>query len=357
MPWSLQPLQRISKSRTKPENQTLKHPTPPPSAASNTIEVLFVLLPDTLILDWAGPAEAFRIANQSLVRLGKPAAFKLRFVGPQSQTRSSVGAQIAEVAPLPLLLAAPSWVVLLGYPDEAAQQHTAQVRDVTHWLRTVARQLSAPNRLVTICAGALLAAQAGLLAHARVATHHLELDELQRLEPLCDVQANRVFVIDEKRSVYSSAGITTGIDLAVHLIADVCGEAIAARVAQVMVLPLRRGLNDPELSPFLLGRAHMHAGVHRVQDAVQAQPTHDWTVTTMAGVACTSPRHLARLFDDHVGLAPLAYLRSIRLVLAQQALAAGQPVGQAAQTAGFSSDTQLRRAWHAAGKPGTPSTV
>lgn len=334
-------------------------PAPVPAGVA-AIEVLFVLLPDTLILDWAGPAEAFRIANQSLARQGKSAAFKLRFVGPQSDVRSSVGAQIAQLEPLPAQLIASTWLVLLGSPDEASGKHGAQVRQVRHWLRSIAPQLQAaraPHRLVTICAGALLAAQAGLLAHTRVATHHLELDALKRTEPLCEVQANRVFVIDEKRGVYSSAGITTGIDLAVYLIAQVCGEAIAARVAQVMVLPLRRVPNDPELSPFLQGRAHMHPGVHRVQDAVGSAPLTEWTVTRMAEVACTSTRHLARLFDDHVGQAPLAYLRGIRLALAQQALNAGQSVSQAAETAGFSSDTQLRRAWHAAGKAGTPSTV
>ncbi len=328
-------------------------------AALDAIDVLFVLLPDTLLLDWAGPAEAFRIANQSLARLGKPAAFTLRFVGTQSETRSSVGAQIAQIESLPPLLATTTWLVLLGSPDEATGKHGAQLRQVTYWLRSMAKQLQAPqspHRLVTICAGALLAAQAGLLAHARVATHHLELESLKRMEPLCEVQANRVFVLDEKHKVYSSAGITTGIDLAVHLIAQTCGEAIAARVAQVMVLPLRRGPNDPELSPFLQGRAHMHPGVHRVQDAVGNQPLADWTAGRMAEVACTSPRHLARLFDDHVGQAPLAYLRSIRLALAEQALAAGHAVARAAEMAGFSSDTQLRRAWHAAGKAGTPSS-
>jgi transcriptional regulator GlxA family with amidase domain len=322
------------------------------------INVLFVLLPDTLILDWAGPAEAFRIANQSLLRSGKPAAFKLRFVGPQTEVTSSVGALVSQVEPLPALLALPTWLVLLGYPDEAAKKHSPQVRQVTQWLRGIESQRRAPNsphRLITVCAGALLAAQAGLLAHTRVATHHLELDELKRLEPLCDVQANRVFVIDEKQAVYSSAGITTGIDLAVHMIAEVCGEVIAARVAQVMVLASRRGVNDPELSPFLQGRSHMHPGVHRVQDAIQTTPKNEWTVPKMAGIACTSSRHLARLFDEYVAMAPLAYLRSIRLALAHQALNAGVSVGQAAEVAGFSSDTQLRRAWHAAGKAGSPS--
>jgi transcriptional regulator GlxA family with amidase domain len=328
--------------------------------ASSRIDVLFVLLPDTLILDWTGPAEAFRIANQSLLRAGKSAVFNLRFVGPQPEVTSSVGAMIAQVEPLPALLTVPTWLVLLGYPDEAAKKHGAQVRQVIDWLRKIDRQRRAPNaqhRLITVCAGALLAAQAGVLAHTRVATHHLELDELKRLEPLCDVQANRVFVVDEKRGVYSSAGITTGIDLAVHLIAEVCGEAVAARVAQVMVLAARRGANDPELSPFLQGRAHMHPAVHRVQDAIQAHPQDAWTVTRMAEIACTSSRHLARLFDDHVTIAPLAYLRNIRLALAQQALVAGRSVGQAAEIAGFNSDTQLRRAWRAAGKNGSPSNV
>jgi transcriptional regulator GlxA family with amidase domain len=321
------------------------------------IEVLFVVLANTLILDWAGPAEAFRIANQSLARQNLPPAFKLRFVGPQADAPSSVGASIHQLEPLPAQLHAPSWIVLLGRPDEAAGLHTQQLRQLTHWLRSVSKQLQppSPHRLITICAGALLAAQAGLLAHARVTTHHLELDTLKLAEPLCELQANRVFTVDEKRGVYSSAGITTGIDLAVHLIAQVCGEAIAARVAQVMVMPLRRGPGDPELSPFLLGRAHMHPGVHRVQDAVQAQPRANWSVTRMAELACTSPRHLARLFDDHVGQAPLAYLRSIRLALAESALDAGLSVSLAADMAGFNSDTQLRRAWHAAGKAGTPS--
>ncbi len=323
--------------------------------ADDFIEVLFVMLPNTLALDWAGPAEAFRLANQTLVRMNKPAQFRLRFVGPATQVESSVGLQWTGIESLPVQLGACTWLVLMGYPDEARKKHLEAKRELTRWLRRIGKQIEAPHRLITICAGALLAAEAGLLAYARVTTHHLELDALKQIEPLCDVEANRVLVVDEKRSVYSSAGITTGIDLAVHLIAEICGEAIAARVAQVMVLPLRRGANDTTLSPFLQGRAHLHAGVHRVQDAVGSDPLADWTVTRMAEVACTSSRHLARLFDDHVGQAPLAYLRSIRLALAEQALAEGKTVGQAAEMGGFNSDTQLRRAWHAAGKSGTPS--
>ena len=140
-----------------------------------------------------------------------------------------------------------------------------------------------------------------------------------------------------------------------HRIAETCGEALAARVAQTMVVALRRGPHDPELSPFLAYRDHLHPALHRVQDAVSADPRADWAVARMAAVAHTSPRHLTRLFVDHAGIAPLQYLRRLRLATAQAALRSGHNVTQAAALAGFSSDTQLRRCWHDFGLPGTPS--
>ncbi len=307
-------------------------------------ELLFVLLPHSCALDWAGPAEAFRIANQTLARLGKPQAFKLRFIGPADQTPSSVGAHISGIEALPERITVGSWVILLGSPDEHVALQSQAVRDLTHWLRSISRQLQAPQRLITICAGALYAAKAGLLTHAQVTTHHLELEALRKLEPQCTVIANRVFVIDAQRNIYSSAGITTGIDLAVHLIAEQCGEAVAARVAQVMVMPMRRGPGDPGHSAFLSRRSHMHAAVHRVQDAVSQAPREEWSAQRMAEVACTSTRHLNRLFEEHVGISPLHFLRNLRVELACKALATGHSLAQAADLAGFHSDLQLRRA-------------
>jgi transcriptional regulator GlxA family with amidase domain len=109
------------------------------------------------------------------------------------------------------------------------------------------------------------------------------------------------------------------------------------------------------LSPFLSYRNHLHPAVHRVQDAVSHAPAHAWSVVTMAEVAHTSPRHLTRIFADHAGLSPLDYVRQIRLATADAALRSGLNVTQAAAQGGFSSDTQLRRAWHQFGKVGTPS--
>jgi transcriptional regulator GlxA family with amidase domain len=320
--------------------------------ATGPIPVFFVLLPDSLLLDWAGPAEAFRLTNQLLLADGAAAAFALRFIGPTASPVTSVGIAVTGVEPLPAKLPAASWVVLVGMPGQRFDATSAPARQTLRWLRKLEPGREG-LRLVTVCAGTLLAAHAGLLHGRRATTHHHHLDELRAVAPDCDVVANRVFVLDD--AVASSAGITTGIDLALHLVAQECGAALASRVAQTMVVALRRGPNDPELSPFLSYRNHIHPVLHRVQDAVSAQPGLAWTVPAMAQAGLSSPRHLTRLFFEHAGIAPLQYLRRIRLAVAQAALESGRNVTQAADLAGFSSDTQLRRAWHQFGMDGKPS--
>ncbi|TXT38143.1 MAG: AraC family transcriptional regulator [Comamonadaceae bacterium] len=324
----------------------------PTNAASAPIEVLFALLPNSLALDWAGPAEALRIANQALQAQGLPPRFVLRFVGPGVEAVSSVGLTLSGLEPLPDSLPEPAWVVLVGQRGATIPVDSEATQTLLHWLRGLRLQTSRLE-LVTVCAGAVLAAHAGLLARRHATTHHQHLAELQAAEPACQVVENRVFV--EDAPIYSSAGVTTGIDLMLHRIAQTCGEVIAAQVAQTMVVALRRGPQDPELSPFLAYRNHLHPALHRVQDAVCTQPASSWHLASMAAVACTSPRHLTRLFMEHARIAPLQYLRRIRLAVAQTALQSGHNVTQAAALAGFSSDTQLRRAWHQLGEGGTPS--
>jgi transcriptional regulator GlxA family with amidase domain len=322
------------------------------AAAVAPIRVVFVLQAGSLVLDWAGPAEALRIANLLLLAAGQPERFTLEFAGPSPQATGSVGVAISGLAPLPTQWNGPAWVVLVGLPGATIQVDDEASRTLLHWLRGL-RLARGKLELVTICAGAVIAAHAGLLAGRRATTHHQHLDELQQVAPRCDVVHNRVFVVDPP--LYSSAGVTAGIDLVLHRISETCGPALAAQVAQTMVVALRRGPHDPELSPFLAWRNHLHAGLHRVQDAVGERLQDDWTVPRMATLANTSSRHLARLFLLHAGIAPLTWLRRLRLATAQQALKAGASVTRAAELSGFASDLQLRRAWRQFGLPGTPS--
>jgi transcriptional regulator GlxA family with amidase domain len=336
----------------KPKQPAAQHARQPP------IEVLFVVLPSTLLLDLAGPAEAFRLANQLSERRGLAPPYRLRYVAPQARADTSVGLQLAGLEPLPTRLNQQVLVVLLGQPSgsESPLQRPLQKAwaDTRRWLtQVVAPALHAAHpstvttpttptaRLMTVCAGALLAADAGLLGQHRCTTHHEMLADLQRMAPAATVLSNRVFVVDG--AVASSAGVTAGIDLALHLIAQDCGPALAAAVAQVMVVYLRRGPDDPELSPLLTGRNHLHPAVHRVQDAVAEHPQQPWPLHSLAAVAHVTERHLSRLFALHVGSTPRAYVEGIRAAVAQRAIDQGQATGHALDSAGIASARQWRR--------------
>lgn len=324
----------------------------PPAMPATPITVCFLVLPDTLLLDLAGPAEAFRLANQQLARRGAAPAFELQFIGPLPTQRSSVGLQLSALAPLPEALPERAWVMLLGRPGEAADvvRLDPAWQATRRWLAqhlapALAREASA-CRLMTVCSGALLAADAGLLAGRQVTTHHELLNELTALAPAAQVLANRIFVQDGP--VWSSAGITAGIDLALHCIAQVLGEGLAAAVAEVMVVFHRRAADDPERSPLLAGRNHLHPAVHRVQNAVLQAPAQAWSMARLAELAHVTPRHLHRLFVQHVGCTPRAHVEQVRLSLLREALAAGLPRQQALALAGFASEQQGRRAVHRA---------
>jgi transcriptional regulator GlxA family with amidase domain len=297
-------------------------------------QVVFVLQDDSLVLDWAGPAEALRLANLEMAALKLDVApFALRFAAARAETTGSVGIRLQALEPLPDRLPDGSWIVLVGRTAAAEAAPQGRRGELLAWLSRLAPGRGG-LRLVTVCSGALLAAQAGLLAGRRATTHHHHLADLARLEPRCTVLEDRVFVQDGE--VFTSAGVTAGIDLALHLIAGHAGELVAARVAEQMAVALRRGPADPQLSPLLA-------------------PAEDWPLQRMAELAATTPRTLSRLFAQHAGTSPQAYLRGVRLAVAKRHLGVGASVAAASEAAGFSSELQLRRAWAAAGWPGTPS--
>jgi transcriptional regulator GlxA family with amidase domain len=326
-----------------------------PADGAHPIEVLVVVPPQSLLLDVAGPAEAFRLANQQLERQGSRARFRLRFVGPRADASSSVGLQIARLEPLPNTLAPSSWLLLVGQHSDTLRKPDAASRDTIGWLQRDIRPLLAspgsPHRLLTVCAGTLMAARAGLIDGRRCTTHHDYLEMLRTLAPAAEVVDNRVFVVDGPLA--TSAGVTAGIDLALYLIADTCGDAVASAVAKTMVVYLRRTPHDPELSPLLAHRHHLHPALHRAQDAVCERPDLEWTLDRLAEQAHVTSRHLLRLFADHAEVSPMTYVEKIRLERARQALRRGASVTRAAEEAGFASDLQLRRAWgrHFSGTP------
>ncbi len=314
--------------------------------------VYFMLLPRTLLLDVAGPAEALRMAN----RYQNGVQFDLHYIGPCSDVQTSIGLFLKKLAPLPRSLPDGAIIVLAGTVDEPSHSSAASNLKETNrhnesleraqsavikWLCRVVRP---SHRLVFICSGALLAARAGLLDQRACTTHHSDCKDLRALAPTAKVLDNRIFVVDG--NICTSAGVTAGLDLMLHLISQIAGPLCAVTVARNMVVYLRRTGADPQLSPWLESRNHIHEAVHRAQDALTADPAHPWTLEELAAVANTSSRNLTRLFVKYAHVNPLEYTHRLRIAMARELLANSQlDMEHVAERAGFGSSRQLRRVW------------
>ena len=299
--------------------------------------VLFAILPEVVLLDVAGAAEPFRMANMQA-----PNSYDLRYVGPASNARAAVGLQLHKLEPLPTRAPDDSIVVITGVSSVSFDIDSAPVVKLANWLRETARNETIT--IMSVCAGALIAARSGVLAGRECTTHHEMIDELARLEPTATVHANRIFVEDGR--VLTSAGVTAGTDLTLYLIGRQLGHQVAAAVARDLVVYMRRSGADPQLSPWVMHRNHLHPVVHRVQDAVAKNPALEWSSERLAAVACMSPRNLARLFAEHAGCSPLDYVQRMRVALARE-LVSQSTLGleRVAEKSGFSSAHQLRRVW------------
>jgi transcriptional regulator GlxA family with amidase domain len=300
-------------------------------------KIFFVLLPDVVLLDVAGGAEAFRAANQQV-----PGTYSLEFIAPRTQLKTGVGLTVAGLKALPAKLPDDSMVVIPGLVGSQVALGDPDVQSVVRWLRSVLKNET--TTLMCVCAGSVMAAAAGLLSERECTTHHEHLDELSRVDPSAIVHANRIFVEDGR--ILTSAGVTAGIDLALHVIGQHLGHHIAAAVARNLVIYMRRSGSDPQLSPWLMHRNHIHPAVHRVQDAVAKNPSADWSSSRLAAVACTSERNLSRLFAEHAGCSPLDYVQRMRVALARDLLSNSRmKIERVAEQAGFSSAHHLRRVW------------
>lgn len=300
-------------------------------------EILFALLPSTVLLDVAGPAEAFRIANNHV-----PDSYALRFVAGSRIVESGVGLPLGPLRPFPSKVPDGSIVVITGIIGHSLDLTTPAVTRLCKWVREAMANESVS--LMCVCAGSVIAAKAGVLANLECTTHHSHVEELKRVEPTAHVHANRIFV--EHGRVLTSAGVTAGIDLALYVIGQQLGHRVAAAVARDLVVYMRRSGGDPALSPWLMHRNHLHPVVHRVQDAVSRNPAASWPASRLAEVAHTSERNLARLFATHAQCSPLDYVQRMRVGLAREMLTQSQySVDRVAELAGFASAHQLRRVW------------
>jgi transcriptional regulator GlxA family with amidase domain len=348
-----QPLKFVGKTKASAGHSDKTVPrrgnSPSNSGDPRRIPVFVVVPPRLLLLDIAGPLEVLRQANrvQDVVR------FEVVYIGPQSTLQTSIGVTLSAIDPLPRELKPGSWVVLAGDVEQVMQiggktdpgrsPSDAKAEDaIVNWLKATIRP---GHKLISICTGALALGRAGLLDGYACTTHYLSYEELAEIAPKARVLENRLYVIDGER--YSSAGITAGIDLMLHLVHQCTDQSCALAIARYLLVYLRRSGSDPQLSPWLEGRNHIHPAVHHAQDAIAADLTKSWSLAALARVAGASDRHLSRLFHEHVGMSIPDYRNRLRVAYAQELLRETRiDMERVAEQSGFNSTRQLRRAWH-----------
>lgn len=291
--------------------------------------MIFLALPDLEILDLAGPLQALSEANRSRER------YRIRLCATRPRVVASQGLVFSELEPLPDD-ASDALVIVPGMPYVATQRIETKV---TRWL---AKQARAGAQVASVCTGAFVLGEAGLLDGRRCTTHWSRTAELAQRFPRARVLTDRLFVSDGP--VMSSAGIASGIDMALALIEQLDGPLVAAEVAREMVVYLRRDGAQEQHSVYLDFRTHLDPGIHRVQDWIIRNPEARATIEELAEVAGISPRSLTRNFRKATGISIHDFATRVKLELAKTLLHDPSLTIEAiAQRCGFATARQLRR--------------
>ncbi|WP_406379410.1 GlxA family transcriptional regulator [Streptomyces sp. NBC_00197] len=200
------------------------------------------------------------------------------------------------------------------------------------------------ERLVSVCTGAILLAAAGLLDGRRATTHWAYCDRLARDHPAVEVDPDPIYVRDGH--VATSAGVTSGIDLALALVEDDLGRATALTIARHLVVFLRRPGNQAQFSVQLAAQTARREPLREVQQWISEHPGGDLSVESLAARARLSPRHFARAFQAETGTTPGRYVEGVRLEHARRLLEdTPDGVEEISRASGYGTPEAMRRAF------------
>lgn len=301
----------------------------PMTDAVRSREIVIAVFDGMKLLDAAGPAEVFAEAN----RFG--ADYRLQIASLDgADVTTSIGTRFAVTGRIDEIDGADTVLVsggdnLVGRPIDPAL--VAAVRNLPPRTR----------RLASICTGSFILAEAGLLDGRRATTHWRHARLLARAYPTVTVEPDAIFVRDG--DIYTSAGVSAGIDLALALVESDHGTDLVRNVARSLVVYLKRAGGQSQFSIRVDTEAPAQSTLRRVTDAIAANPTADHSVKSLATLASLSTRQLTRLFQAELGTTPARYVETVRIDVARAALDAGRQVGDTARLAGFGSAETLRR--------------
>ncbi|WP_427313370.1 GlxA family transcriptional regulator [Cupriavidus sp. H39] len=301
----------------------------------------FLVLPGVHMLDLAGPLQV--LSTVSELGIGQ---LSIQCVGPHSNVQAFQGIVLSRIEEFPARVTGHDLILVIGSKLQDALMASQPWHDAADWLRSLFTERRRPEvTIAAVCTGAFLLGDAGLLDGRLCTTHHAFIRKLRARQPNASVIDNRVFVRDG--NVWTSAGVASGIDLALRLVAETFGDEAAIRVARENVVPFRRFGNDPELDSQFQARSHGNQLVHTIQDAISGHLDASVSDARFAGSFALSVRHLSRLFVQETGITPKQYQLALRMARARKLLTDSTlSVEEISVKSGFGSVQAFRSCWN-----------
>ena len=304
---------------------------------SNTsYRAFFLIPPEVQLLDFAGPAHLFYEAALH------GAAIETHYLSTSSSQEeiTCAGVSLGGLQPYATFQLGPQDLLFIpGLEGWMFSEigYASKNQEFIQWLK---QQHVNEARICSVCTGAYLVGFAGLFDGKKCTTHWKYMKDFQKKFPKTELLFDRLIVKDG--NLYSSAGVSSGIDLALFILEELFGPVFATKIAKAVVIYLRRTESDPQLSVFLQYRNHLDNRVHQVQDYLAQNLAKKTKMETLAELVHMSPRNLSRLFKKVTGITVGSYLEKLRVERAVQLLSDGSKVSAASSACGLQSSNQLR---------------
>lgn len=299
------------------------------------LRIEFLAFPDVQLLDVAGPLQVFASANEFVSAAGRPRPYEPVVVADRPLVTASAGLGLAtQTLPAPRR-PLDTLIVAGGYGVHPACENAALVR----WIKARAK---AARRIASVCSGAFLLATAGLLDGRRAVTHWGRCAEFARRFPAVRLEPDPIFIRDG--NVWTSAGITAGIDLALAMVEEDLGRDIALAVARQLVVFLKRPGGQAQFSA-TLALQHGDARFERLHAWIADHLGRDLSVAALADRAGMSERSFVRHYRRATGRTPARAVEQLRLEAARRLLELGRPVKRVVAHCGFGSEETMRRSF------------
>ena len=306
------------------------------ASTSKARRVVILAFPGVQPLDVIGPAEVFASADQYV----GGGAYSIEVVaqgrGP-IMTRSSGYGIVPKTTTARCRGPIDTLVVAGGFGVTKAREDATLIR----WIRSAARR---SRRVTSVCSGTFLLAAAGLLEDRTVTTHWSRAAELAGRHPELTVDPNPIFIRDG--DIWTSAGVTSGMDLSLALVEEDLGREVAAEIARWLVLYLQRPGGQAQFSSHLTAQLAEREPLRDLQSWIADNLDTDLRVEALAERASMSPRNFARFFRREIGMTPAAYVEELRVERARQLLEdGGDPIDLISIRCGFGTPETMRRAF------------